>query len=135
INEIKNEYFSKKGRASLMIPYQDTKYHHPVFKPLYQIERGEGVETMEIEKKQKEDIVRALEWQARSFCRHAKLLDGNGNVSLSAEQRRVLSALPESMREIAVKELLKENLWQEEMFKSTMELAETIKYGKMFIQK
>lgn len=24
-----------------MIPYQDTKYHHPVFKPLYQIERGE----------------------------------------------------------------------------------------------
>lgn len=24
-----------------MIPYQDTKYHHPVFNPLYQIERGE----------------------------------------------------------------------------------------------
>jgi hypothetical protein len=23
-----------------MIPYQDTKYHHPVFKSLYQIERG-----------------------------------------------------------------------------------------------
>ncbi|MBO0458355.1 hypothetical protein JZO77_16605 [Enterococcus hulanensis] len=93
------------------------------------------MEMKELSKDQINDIVMALKWKARNFSRHAKLLDSNGNVCLSVEQQRLINSLPESMRETAKKELLKENMWQEEVFKSAMELAKEIKNGKVFIQK
>ena len=89
----------------------------------------------ELSKDQINDIVMALKWKAGNFSKHAKLLDDNGNVCLSVEQQILVNSLPESMRETAKKELLKENMWQEEAFKSTMELAKEIKNGKVFIQK
>ena len=89
----------------------------------------------ELSKDQINDIVMALKWKAGNLSKHAKLLDDNGNVCLSVEQQILVNSLPESMRETAKKELLKENMWQEEAFKSTMELAKEIKNGKVFIQK
>ncbi len=93
------------------------------------------VEMKELSKDQKRLIVAALKCEAQTFCKHADLLDSNGKVRLSFKQQNLIKMLPESMRETARKELFKENKWQEESFKSTMELAKEIESSKVYTKK
>jgi hypothetical protein len=90
---------------------------------------------IELDKDEVNEVVTALKWQANTFKAAAKLLDENGNVCLSYEQEKVISSLPESVQAKAKESLLKENVWQEECFRKTMNLAKKIERNKLFTKK
>lgn len=90
---------------------------------------------IELNKNEVNEIVTALKWHANTFKAAAKLIDDKGNVCLSSEQKKIVGSLPESIQEKAKNSLLKENMWQEECFRKTIDLAKKIESNKLFIQK
>lgn len=88
---------------------------------------------IELNKNEVNEIVMALKWYANTFKAAAKLIDDQGNVCLSSEQKKIIRSLPESMQEKAKNSLLK--VWQEECFRKTIDLAKSIERNKLFIKK
>nr|DAJ11185.1 MAG TPA: hypothetical protein [Caudoviricetes sp.] len=90
---------------------------------------------IELNKNEVNEIVTALKWHANTFKAAAKLIDDQGNVCLSSEQKKIIRSLPESIQEKAKNSLLKENMWQEECYRKTIDLAKSIERNKIFIKK
>lgn len=84
---------------------------------------------------QRDKIIFALRDSAGEFKNGAKCLDANGRVCLTRQQKELVAALPEDMREAAKSGLLDSNKWQEDMYKEFLDLADLLAQGRLFVKR